>query len=409
LSGDRHPQERRDARQAKGLVSAGDDRGRLSKWVLPELDADAKTPIKAIQKLDIERLVERTDERVIAGDLEWTTAMKVWGVVTKLFDDATNAKKLALRVIERNPAHGVRGPDRGAKKSKVYVFPSEFLLLTTCPLIPVRWRRLYTLAIYLYVRASELRGVEWADVDLEHGVVFIHRTLADDGNLDTTKGEVPRRFKIEPELMPLLRAMHKESGGVGRVFDPFPMEKHLAPMIRRDLKRAGVTRAELFAHDKTRKQMTFHDLRSTGITWMAVRGDDPLKIKHRAGHKQFSTSEGYIREAEAVRDGFGAPFPALPEAIVSSGISSERLGLNGHVYKIKGESRVGEAGFEPATTSTQSSCTTGLCDSPEEPKASTGPLERLPRPDGSGDRAYRAPRSAANARGRPRGLARRAT
>ena len=26
---------------------------------------------------------------------------------------------------------------------------------------------------------------------------------------------------------------------------------------------------------------------------------------------------------------------------------------------------VGEAGFEPATTSTQSSCTTGLCDSPE--------------------------------------------
>ena len=27
---------------------------------------------------------------------------------------------------------------------------------------------------------------------------------------------------------------------------------------------------------------------------------------------------------------------------------------------------VGEAGFEPATTSTQSSCTTGLCDSPEQ-------------------------------------------
>ena len=139
-------------------------------------------------------------------------------------------------------------------------------------------------------------------------------------------------------------------------------------MIRRDLKRAGVTRAELFAHDKTRKQMTFHDLRSTGITWMAVRGDDPLKIKHRAGHKQFSTTEGYIREAEAVRDGFGVPFPTLPEAIVSSGISSERLGLNGHVYKIKGESWVGEAGFEPATTSTQSSCTTGLCDSPKEPE-----------------------------------------
>jgi hypothetical protein len=142
--------------------------------------------------------------------------------------------------------------------------------------------------------------------------------------------------------------MHEESGGVGRVFDPFPLEKHLAPMLRRDLKRAGVVRAELFVTDKTRKQMTFHDLRSTGITWMAMRGDEPLKIKQRAGHKQFSTTEGYIREAESVREGFGVPFPPLPEGLVSSGISSERLGANGHVYKIKGENGVGEAGFESA-------------------------------------------------------------
>ena len=50
--------------------------------------------------------------------------------------------------------------------------------------------------------------------------------------------------------------------------------------------------------DPTRKAMTFHDLRATAITWCAVRGDDPLKIKQRAGHASFSTTEGYIREAE---------------------------------------------------------------------------------------------------------------
>ena len=99
---------------------------------------------------------------------------------------------------------------------------------------------------------------------------------------------------------------------------------------------------------------------------MAVRGDDPLKIRHRAGHKQFSTSQRYIREAEILREGFGVPFPPLPAELISSGISSERLGRNGHVYKIKGKIVVGEAGFEPATTSTQSSCTTGLCDSPKD-------------------------------------------
>ena len=38
---------------------------------------------------------------------------------------------------------------------------------------------------------------------------------------------------------------------------------------------------------------------------MAIRGDDPLKIKQRAGHAAFTTTEGYVRQAEAVRSGFG--------------------------------------------------------------------------------------------------------
>jgi hypothetical protein len=77
-----------------------------------------------------------------------------------------------------------------------------------------------------------------------------------------------------------------------------------------------VSRLELHTGSPTRKPMTWHDLRATGITWCAVRGDDPLKIKQRAGHATFSTTEGYIREAEAVREGFGEPFPALPASLL---------------------------------------------------------------------------------------------
>jgi hypothetical protein len=64
--------------------------------------------------------------------------------------------------------------------------------------------------------------------------------------------------------------------------------------------------------------MTFHDLRATGITWCAVRGDDPLKVKQRAGHSTFSTTEGYIREAENLREGFGEVFPSLPPSLLVS-------------------------------------------------------------------------------------------
>ena len=35
---------------------------------------------------------------------------------------------------------------------------------------------------------------------------------------------------------------------------------------------------ELLTTDKTRKAITFHDPRATGLTWMAIRDDEPLRI-----------------------------------------------------------------------------------------------------------------------------------
>ena len=103
-----------------------------------------------------------------------------------------------------------------------------------------------------------------------------------------------------------------------------PDHEDRAILLRQHLQTAQVTRAELFESDAHRKHVTFHDLRATGITWSAVRGDDPLRIKQRAGHKAFSTTEGYIREAENLREGFGEPFPTLPAELtgISASISA---------------------------------------------------------------------------------------
>jgi hypothetical protein len=49
---------------------------------------------------------------------------------------------------------------------------------------------------------------------------------------------------------------------------------------------------------------------------MAVRGDDAHKIMQRCGHKSFSTTMLYVREGEAIREGFGDPFPPLPSCLV---------------------------------------------------------------------------------------------
>ncbi len=51
---------------------------------------------------------------------------------------------------------------------------------------------------------------------------------------------------------------------------------------------------------------------------MAARGDDPLRIKQRAAHSSFSTTEGSLREAENRRAGFGDPFPPLPADLLET-------------------------------------------------------------------------------------------
>jgi integrase len=148
--------------------------------------------------------------------------------------------------------------------------------------VPVRWARLFALAVYTYTRAGELEALDWSDVHLEHGYAHVHRSVdrvRDKGTMRSTKTGVARRVPIEPELRPLMQLLREESGGRGSVFD---------------MPSAGVLSAKL------------------GITWMAVRGDEPLRIMQRAGHTSFETTQGYIREAENLRAGFGTVFPPLP-------------------------------------------------------------------------------------------------
>jgi integrase len=306
-------------REERGLTSVSDDRGRLTKWVHSKI---GEADVTNVDRGALEELIEDLDRRVRARELSWKTAWHAWALTRRMFGDACSSKSRALRVRADNPAAHVIGPDRGVRKTKVYLYPDEFARLVSSERVPLRWRRVFAIATYLYLRAGELNALRWDDVDLERGVVLVHRSANRvTGELKSTKTSISRRIPIERELLPLLRVLHAEANGSARVVRTEATDRKLSRQLRRCLALAGVTRPELFPEDdgeapQTRKPMTFHDLRATGITWMAVRGDEPLRIKQRAGHSTFSTTEGYIREAENLRDGFGVVFPPLPPSLI---------------------------------------------------------------------------------------------
>ncbi len=344
-------------RERRGLASCRVDRSRLGKHVLPAL---GERTIAGVTRDDLRALVELLDAGVRRQDYSWQTAMKAWGLVTKLFADACGAKAAALRVREDNPALGVRGPDRGARKSKQWIYPDEFTCLLACEEVPLRWRELYALQAYLFLRPGELAALDWDAVHLEHGYVGVHQSLdLETGEVKTPKTKAGRKVPIPLALRPLLDRLRERHGGEGRVVQTddarreaahgFPPTDSLAATLRKHLKRAGVDRHDLHERTPTTKPVTFYDLRACGITWMALDGVEPLRMMQRAGHSAFSTTLGYVREAEVVGQDVGVPFGPLPGALVgqSPDRSAPDAATPRNRVQLRGVTLASPGGFEP--------------------------------------------------------------
>ena len=275
----------------------------------------------AITKEDVERVVARLDERVRAGELAWKTAQNVWTTMSKLFDDATNAKRLELRVLTHNPAEGVRGPDRGEDRQASYLFPNEASRFLACVKVPMHWKIASAVAMYSGLRRGELVVLRVADVVLEGGYINVSKAADRTkklGEVKSTKGKRARRVPIEPSLLPLLEQLTRGRAG-DELLVRMPCHDNLAGNLRKQLTRAGVTRAELHADDEQRRPLNFHDLRHTFATWLALSGASQLTIQTRLGHADAQQLQRYVTEAEAVGHGdIGKPFGPLPASLVGT-------------------------------------------------------------------------------------------
>lgn len=261
------------------------------------------------------------------------TACNCWALVSKMFDDAVESKVRSLRILTVNPAKDVRPPDPPGDVEKQWLFPVELHQLLSCKDVPLVRRRLYAAAVYCYTRPGETLAFLWEQsIDLKHGMVRVNRSYdhIEDEFREHTKTEDSRHFAIEPILRPMFEAMWKKRDlSTGLVFQT---ETKLAETLRADLLAAGVDRSALHRRKRGALLMRFHDLRATGITYMAIRGDSDHDVRERAGHADFATTTKYIRRGHlAARAVVGDPFAPLPDCLLSesSTESSTGSGSNG--------------------------------------------------------------------------------
>ena len=147
-------------------------------------------------------------------------------------------------------------------------------------------RPLYATAILTGVRQGELLALQWGDLDLERGVLFIRRTYHFRYGFAPPKSESGRRaVKVTPELAAILRA-HKERTG-GKASDliftngagnPIDGANLLSQEFRPTLERAGIRRVR------------FHDLRHTKAALRIASGENFKFIQQQMGHASISTT-----------------------------------------------------------------------------------------------------------------------
>jgi integrase len=294
------------------VADVDEERATFARVVPAEVRA---RPAVSLTRADAEAIVEGLDDLVRDGAIRGRSAQRYWSTIRTMLGDMARSKVRALRIREDSIVRDVRPPDAGDTRASTFLYPSELLALVSCERVPLDDRRTYALAVYLYPRAGELAALTWQDVDLATGRVHIHRSIdRETGEAGSTKTGTDRQFVAESAAMPPLR-------GLGRGAEPTAAlaswnRCNASTRLRAHLRRAGCKRADLYADDGRRRPLTFHDLRATGITWQAMRGDPVAAIVERVGHANLATTERYMRRGRLMATASGERvFPALPRVL----------------------------------------------------------------------------------------------
>lgn len=159
--------------------------------------------------------------------------------------------------------------------------------------VPVPWRPLLVTAVFTGMRASELRGLRWGNVDLKAGVIRVRERADRYQRLGPPKSRAGRRdIPLAPMVINTLKewqlACPKTDLGL-----VFPTEQGTV-ILHTNLLRQGfypVLRAcGLMGEDDTAPPYSFHALRHAAASLFIEQGWGPKKVQSVMGHSSITVT-----------------------------------------------------------------------------------------------------------------------
>jgi len=150
---------------------------------------------------------------------------------------------------------------------------------------------LYATAVYTGMRAGELAGLHWADVDLVRRLITVRQSF---GN--PTKGGYVRYSPIVDVLLPLLTKWREKNpldlvfpNQAGNMLQPSArvFQEHLHAVLAA----AGLMPIKIGERDVP--YVTFHGLRHTWASHWMMRGGDLFKLQRIGGWRSYAMVQRY--------------------------------------------------------------------------------------------------------------------
>ncbi len=222
-----------------------------------------------------------------------STAASAYRLLATIFNRAVKDS-----LLSPSPCN-IEGAGRDPRKIRDGATPAE--CQAAIDAIPEKYRCAIMLGAWGQLRRSEVLGLQRGDIDTSEGTVSIKRawkvTETGKTTLGPPKSEAGLRTLYMPQhVLNALSAHLDEYVGPEKDAWLFPGTNG-KPMIHRTFSRVW-TRARTTIN---RPDLHFHDLRGSGLTWLAQNGATHAELMHRGGHSNVASVMIY-QKAAAERD-----------------------------------------------------------------------------------------------------------
>jgi integrase len=188
-------------------------------------------------------------------------------------------------LVAQNVARDVSIRTSGRHKEPV-VIPSKGEIRSLLAAVEPRWRPLIVAAVFTGLRASELRGLSWSDVDFGAKVLRVRQRADRWDRLGPPKSDASRRtIPLAPMVLNALREWRLACpkgeldlvfpNGAGRV-------ESLANIWNRGLAPAQIASGIINADGKAKYGL--HALRHFFASWLIDQGFGPKRVQALMGH-----------------------------------------------------------------------------------------------------------------------------